>query len=777
MTSGGTGGCRRWPAVVLPGITVLLIIICSLPVLVERFVLPSLPVFSAGSPYRVNVGRFGPGGATFYLSAQGAEAGVRSGTLRLDWSVSGLLNRRLDLVELDGLQINFPAPGRPGSKPSLQFETAPASAPFVPPLTVTEVRVRNSTLLLDRQQSLQALPFSATIRAFASDPDKQELSYRGELNVAGLSLRAQMRWDMAGGRVFGRFKGGAALSNLAGLLSGREVALKRIAGRVELDVLCDVAAAPLRVTRLEAEIRFPGLGIDVAGAELVSSAGTDALVAISGGGEAYRVKARGFALNAPLVATAGLQGRLSLSGGGPLWQGDLLLRAAPGSLANGRLNLPGGLTLRLAHQVRRPEQGDMTVAEVVLEDSTFELVEQDIQLRGVRLRLPLVWPPQDTKAGEFLIDDILLARGRLGSFAGQLRQQENTLTLAGALRSTLLPEDAVALNARLRPDADLFAEVDFNLDNGRLDLRNLVPLFPALETVTGTADVDISGTLRFGSRGLDGEFSAGLDNGDFALEDGSLELDGVRLGLRVPSLKHPATDPDQLLQIGELRSAGLVISDVRSRFRVESPDSLFIERIAGRWSGGRVFTSGFRLAGDRRELEVALICDRLELAGILSQLGLAEAEGEGRLSGRIPLRYRGGEIFIDDGFLFTSPGEKGTLKVRQSRYLAQALPREGSGVSPLYFAGAALRDFEYNWARLNIVSEEDDLFLKLQIDGRPGKRLPYRFDAGSNVFVRLPEGTGGGLDQPVRLDVNFRIPINDLFRYQAQLMPLFRQFN
>jgi len=138
------------------------------------------------------------------------------------------------------------------------------------------------------------------------------------------------------------------------------------------------------------------------------------------------------------------------------------------------------------------------------------------------------------------------------------------------------------------------------------------------------------------------------------------------------------------------------------------------------------------------------------------------------------LVYSDRGIRVDDGFLFTSPGAKGTLKIIRSNHLNIGLPLDAPQFSPLHFAGAALGDFEYNWARLNILSEEENLLLKLQIDGKPRERLPYRFDAQNNVFVRLPAGAVGGIDQPVKLDVNFRVPVDELLRNQQILLPLLR---
>jgi hypothetical protein len=117
------------------------------------------------------------------------------------------------------------------------------------------------------------------------------------------------------------------------------------------------------------------------------------------------------------------------------------------------------------------------------------------------------------------------------------------------------------------------------------------------------------------------------------------------------------------------------------------------------------------------------------------------------------------------------------LKIKQSKYLETTIPAEVPQFSPLHFAGAALADFEYNWAKLQIQSEGDSLLLKLQVDGRPTEKLPFRFDQKNNVFVRLDAASGEGIDQPIKLDVNFNVPVNEIFQYKDTLMPFFRKLN
>ena len=78
-----------------------------------------------------------------------------------------------------------------------------------------------------------------------------------------------------------------------------------------------------------------------------------------------------------------------------------------------------------------------------------------------------------------------------------------------------------------------------------------------------------------------------------------------------------------------------------------------------------------------------------------------------------------------------------------------------------------MKNYDYTWAKLSLNSEGEDLLLKMQMDGKPAKTLPfvYRKDVGG--FIRVEAGGEGSRFQGIRLDVNFRLPLNKLLQYQG----------
>lgn len=467
--------------------------------------------------------------------------------------------------------------------------------------------------------------------------------------------------------------------------------------------------------------------------------------------------------------------------GSDTFAGTLSLHGHDGTVKSpwGFLNVPK-FVVQAQGAFSPSQDGPAITARLTVEDASLDREQVHLRVQGMRLELPVAWPSAGTSAkGGLWINTILMGGKNLGSFNAGIVQDEKELKVDGLLKTPLFPEEKISLAGIVRlPDQKKnIVELSFALQNSKAASSNFVPFFPALQGIEGTGNLAVSANLAFSPCGLSGQADFSLDHGHLVIKEGDAEIEDIRFRLFFPALPSVRTAPMQQFSIGTIRMKKWVATDILAWFAIESPESLFIEKISGNWSGGRVFSSSFRLRKELDALDIALFCDRLELSSILSQFGLAEAGGEGKLSGRVPLIYAKGRFFVDDGFLYSTPGEKGFLKIKQSKYLETTIPADVPQFSPLHFAGAALADFEYNWAKLQIKSEGENMLFKLQVDGKPQEKLPFRFDSTNNVFVRLAPESKGGIDQPLQLDVNFNVPVNEMFQYKNTIMPFFRKLN
>ena len=161
-----------------------------------------------------------------------------------------------------------------------------------------------------------------------------------------------------------------------------------------------------------------------------------------------------------------------------------------------------------------------------------------------------------------------------------------------------------------------------------------------------------------------------------------------------------------------------------------------------------------------------LYCQRLALSRILEQLGSVHARGSGTVNGRIPIAYSNGRIRFDDGFLFSTPGEGGRIQLSGTEMLTRGIPAGTPQFAQVELAQAALKDYAYTWAKLGLISEGEDFVMRLQFDGKPANPLPFVYSKEIGSFVRVEAGAQGSVFQGISLDVNLRLPLNQLLQYK-----------
>jgi len=867
-----SGTVKKWTFALLFLLIFLILLAGFIPLLVQEFVLPPVLARAGLSGYELSVSRLGLHGCSLHIAGRPPFSPVVSGNLRIDWTPSGLLGRRIERISSRGLQINLvdlPAGNDTlPAQPHRQKNTGEGpSLPFL----VRQIEVTDGSLYLPIGKRIAYLPFTFSGK-LSGAPDLTDpagaINFQAGMVAAEQPFNLTLSMDPTHGTLSVELDANLDLKSAAAAYPLPESKIRDLDGFARINIAAATRLAPFSVESFEAVLLFDDLSAAGNGFSIESPDDRPATITAAGTGSRFQVTGSDLQMKAPLRTSLEFDADITSGENRLHWQGAVELEPEAGTSRQARFTFNDDQSVRISHagsgsaegisvqlstaqlEIRTTEQpglpqndieaavemlnadirikygqqsdantitgtvsfharntnvasaqGSVTIPDLTMqtdgsffpgrkghyfaarlraEDTSFYLEKQDIRAQGVQLQLPLSWPQGDNRETGFLRIGTIRKSGRnAGNLTAEIVQKGAELLMEGALHTLLFPQENIALTGSIRPPEknNVFADFAFDLAGGHFAAANFAPFFPALQGMEGAGKVDAHGDLSISPCGLTGKADLALNSGSLALKDADTEVDDLNFRLRFPALPSLTTSPVQEFSIGEIRKKKLVVNNVQALFEIEPSGTLFIEKISGHWSGGRLFTGSFRLRQDQEEFDLAVFCDRLELSAILSQLNLAEAGGEGRLSGRIPLAYSGGSFFVDDGFLFSTPGEKGYLKIKQSKYLETTIPADVPQFSPLHFAGAALADFEYNWAKLQIMSVEENLLVKLQVDGRPREKLPYRFDAGKNVFVRLEDESKGGIDQPIKLDVNFNIPVNELLPYTNKLIPLFRKLN
>ncbi len=333
---------------------------------------------------------------------------------------------------------------------------------------------------------------------------------------------------------------------------------------------------------------------------------------------------------------------------------------------------------------------------------------------------------------------------------------------------------AFSLTGGLGSDAMVSASLEYNLpktaiSNGTDDKFNLFSDSEARFSV----DAASTGRFYYSQNQLDSRITVALTDGRFSLEEKNLEAAGINTQLTLTDPINLKSLPAQLFTIDRLYYNDINISDVTVSYTVESMASLLVEKAGFHWCNGRVTSGAIRLKSDRNQYDLTLYCDRLRLSELLHQLGSFKAEGEGSLNGRIPVSYGNNLLTFENGFLYSTPGQSGTIKIRGAEILTAGIPKNSPQYAQIDLAREALKNYRYEWAKLYFNTMEDTLKVTMAFDGKPENLLPFVYKKEMGGFVRVDASSPGSHFQGIKIDVNLDLPFNRVLKFSKELNSLF----
>jgi len=408
------------------------------------------------------------------------------------------------------------------------------------------------------------------------------------------------------------------------------------------------------------------------------------------------------------------------------------------------------------------------LGKVEITGAQVDLPDQELRLHQMSMHLPLQWPLPSKGAEGHIKAGIQWKNKSIGSLSGKLRSSANGLSANLTHLSQLFPAMNVLIQADVRPNS---VRMDLKLPVYKPDKAiELGSLFPAAAGVNFNGQLQAQAALALNGSVLTGKGSLKLDQGRVNQQETDLKLDGIFISLAFDNLPSLQSAPRQTLRVAALQLGNIAAEEMKAYFQIEADGSIFIENVSMKWCEGNISSKSIRLQPKNPDLNLTLICDRINLAKVLNQLGVAEGEGEGDISGRIPIRWSKNQIYFDNGELTSAPGQTGTIQLRNTQTFLQGLAPGTPQHTQLDIATEALKDYTYDWAKLQLNSRKEFLLVALQLDGRPNRLLPFAYDTAKGTFIRF-EGNAQAEFKGIRLDLNFQSPINQLLRYKELLKP------
>jgi hypothetical protein len=446
------------------------------------------------------------------------------------------------------------------------------------------------------------------------------------------------------------------------------------------------------------------------------------------------------------------------------------------------LNLPGTAMILNSSRVKlnnlgasgklqRNKNGAQEIAgSVRFANTSVEAAQGNIKLKQAQGKIPLKFPAGNSeKKGSISIASVSYQGLDLGAINAELQQTVSGISFSGKLKSQLIPE----LSAKFFGKSGFLGFKDYKT-SAQFELFypetgpeiNLEKFLPAAEGFTFEGKFLEQGSLVVGKDGVYAAAESSLSNGKLRHKKNKILIEGIQMALLIPNLPKMRSAPGQKLKFSRASIGDMKIENGEIDFQIESTRSILIEKSHFNWCDGKVDAPAIRFTSGIEDYSLILYCDRLNLAKVLEQFGAASVEAIGELSGKIPLRYKNGQLSFHDGFLFTTPGEIGKIRMLDTEILTAGIPPDTPQYVQMELARKALEDYDYSWAKLNLTTEGEDLLLNMQLDGKPAKSLPFVYQKDIGGFAKVEAGIEGSTFQGIRLDVNFRLPLNKIMQYR-----------
>ncbi len=411
---------------------------------------------------------------------------------------------------------------------------------------------------------------------------------------------------------------------------------------------------------------------------------------------------------------------------------------------------------------------DGTTVDAVLDLSgaDFQHSSSGLAFSGISGTVPFVWPfPDSGTGGNLEAERFRWKHVKFGAVTAKIAQRRCGLTYEARNEIQQAPGTTIKVSGAL----DLFGcgqtRIDYRVDRP----AHAVPIDPGLffpdskgVQVDGTAHVE--GGLGFRDGRWIWSLKSSLQDGEISIKREKISIDGIHGSLDIPDLFRMRSRPKQPLAFNKARFGNIELENGDFEFQIEQGGSVFIEKSSFVWCNGTIDGQAFRFDPGNKDYSLVFHCDGIELAELLKQFDIGKAGGDGTVNGKIPIRLKDGSIVFDNGFLYSTPGVGGVVRLERAESLAAGVP-QNRRLNQIDLVLEALKEYTYNWVKLNLNTVDEDLMMRLQFDGKPSGPLPFSYESETGEFVRIEEGRGS-VFQGISLDVNFRLPLNELLKYK-----------
>lgn len=349
---------------------------------------------------------------------------------------------------------------------------------------------------------------------------------------------------------------------------------------------------------------------------------------------------------------------------------------------------------------------------------------------GISLSLPIHVPPRSsagegapprtaTEEGHFTALRILAGKHELGRVDGTCCIVGDTVQLKGTFLSET-PPATVTFSGGGDYLPPFHGQAHLTLEPLQItDLEAFKRMLPDLDGLDFSGTISATAQMRHTGDTTKGSATLSLSDGVFAMPEEKLTVKGIQAALLLDDLPRLRTAPHQKIAFESLQLDQATLGGGEITYHVQSPNAVFLERCRLDWLGGRLVTHAVSFDPQKPDFSVTVFFDSIALSEMAPLLGSVAGKAQGTLYGKLPISVHGGRISYEDGFLYSVPGETGTLQLAEAGLLTTGVPETAPNYKELKLAEEALQDFQFSLFRLDLEAREPgEHQLRLRLEGR-----------------------------------------------------------
>lgn len=245
--------------------------------------------------------------------------------------------------------------------------------------------------------------------------------------------------------------------------------------------------------------------------------------------------------------------------------------------------------------------------------------------------------------------------------------------------------------------------------------------------------------------------------GNVRLLDGSFAQEGMRvsgLTAEIPFLKGVSfrTLGRPFLAFTNAVSGKIQFQRGRAEFQV-TPEEFFLEKAEIGWCDGTLASTCFHFNFRDPAGKVTFFADKVNLGQLMSSYMPVHGKMDGALYGRIPIGIEKGKLRLYDGFLYSTPGKGGSLKITDPDDMGLLLAAAGIAGDIQGPLAKALSDMDFSVLKLDLLPADSlsgDSTLRITVTGKSNNKdwpapvnLQLNLHGPLEAMVNMGLGLGG----------------------------------